>query len=211
MPATRSTFVSAQRLPGWLDRLAAGAGQLSITPEHGGLHVSAANGTEADLLAPWPDDGRPGRGADDVERLVSLAGQSRTLGIVLLRRGGYAVGVAREGRLLASKAGNRYVQSRTAAGGGSQQRFARRRANQADALVETAAEQAARIFTEHPPEYLVFGGDRALTEVLARQKIFARWSNLARLRPLDVQDPKLAVLTQAAKDACSVFIRITVP
>ncbi|MBO0907413.1 acVLRF1 family peptidyl-tRNA hydrolase [Arthrobacter sunyaminii] len=211
MPATRNTFVSAQRLPGWLDRLAAGAGPLDITPEHGGLHVSAANGTEADLLAPWPDDGRPGRGGDDVERLVSLAGQSRTLGIVLLRRGGYAAGVAREGRLLASKTGNRYVQSRSAAGGGSQQRFARRRANQADALVETAAEQAARIFTEHPPEYLVFGGDRQLTEVLARQKIFARWSNLTRLRPLDVQDPKLAVLAQAAKDACSVFIRITVP
>ena len=211
MPATRNTFVSAQRLPGWLDRLAAGSGPLEITPEHGGLHVSAANGTEADLLAPWPDDGRPGRGADDVERLVSLAAQSRTLGIVLLRRGGYAVGAAREGRLLASKAGNRYVQSRTAAGGGSQQRFARRRANQADALVETAAGQAARIFTEHPPEYLVFGGDRALTGLLARQKVFTPWSGLNRLRPLEVQDPKLAVLARAAKDACSVFIRITVP
>ncbi|WP_329609403.1 acVLRF1 family peptidyl-tRNA hydrolase [Arthrobacter sp. ATA002] len=113
--------------------------------------------------------------------------------------------------MLGSKAGNRYVQSRTAAGGGSQQRFARRRANQADALVETAAEQAARIFTEHPPEYLVFGGDRALTEVLARQKIFTPWNKLDRLRPLDVQDPKLAVLARAAKDASSVFIRITVP
>lgn len=211
MPATRHTFVSAPRLPGWLDRLAAGNGALDITPEHGGLHVRAANGTEADLRAPWPDDGRPGRGTNDVERLVSLAGQSRTLGIVLLRRGGYAAGVAREGLLLASKAGNRYVQSRTAAGGGSQQRFARRRANQADALVETAAEQAARLFADHPPEYLVFGGDRTLTELLARQKVFARWSSLPRLQPLDVQDPKLAVLAQAAKDACSVSIRITVP
>jgi len=211
MPATRTTYVSAQRLPGWLDRLAAGAGPLDIAPEHGGLRVSAANGTEAELFAPWPDDGRPGRGANDVERLISLAGQSRTLGIVLLRRGGYAAGVVREGQLLGSKAGNRYVQSRTAAGGGSQQRFARRRANQADALVETAAEQAARIFAGHPPEYLVFGGDRALIEVLAREKVFAPWSGLTRLRPLEIQDPKLAVLARAAKDACSVFIRITVP
>ena len=211
MPATRTTYVSAERLPGWLERFAAGNGELTLAPEHGGLHLVAANGVKAELLAPWPDDGRPGRGADDVERLVSLAGQSRTLGIVLLRRGGYAAGVARDGLLLASKAGNRYVQSRTAAGGGSQQRFARRRSNQADALVETAAEQAARIFAGQQPEYLVFGGDRVLTDLLARERVFQPWSGLARLRPVDVQDPKLAVLAKAAKDAASVFIRITVP
>ncbi|MCC9196425.1 Vms1/Ankzf1 family peptidyl-tRNA hydrolase [Arthrobacter sp. zg-Y820] len=186
MPVTRSTFVSADRLPGWLERFAAGNGELTLTPEHGGLHLLAANGTEADLLAPWPDDGRPGRGSNDVERLVSLAGQSRTLGIVLLRRGGFAVGVARDGVLLASKAGSRYVQSRT-------------------------AEQAARIFAEHPPEYLVFGGDRPLLEVLAREPVFRPWSALARLRFLDVQDPKAAALAKAAKDAASVFIRISVP
>lgn len=207
MPATRSTFVPAQRLPGWLERFAAGNGELAVAPEHGGLQLTAANGTTADLLAPWPDDGRPGRGADDVERLVSLSGQSRTLGIVLLRRGGYAVGVARDGVLLPSKAGIRQVQSRGSAGGGSQQR----RANQADALVETAAEAAARLFTEHPPEYLVFGGDRALTELLAQQKAFTRWSGLARLRPLEVQEPNPAALAKAAKDAASVFIRIRVP
>ncbi|MET4059155.1 hypothetical protein ABIB35_000686 [Arthrobacter sp. UYP6] len=185
MPVTRSTFVSADRLPGWLERFAAGNGDLTLTPEHGGLHLLAANGAEADLLAPWPDDGRPGRGADDVERLVSLAAQSRTLGIVLLRRGGFAVGVARDGVLLASKAG-RYVQSRT-------------------------AEQAARIFAEHPPEYLVFGGDRPLLELLARERVFHPWSGLARLRFLDVQDPKSAALAKAARNAASVFIRISVP
>jgi hypothetical protein len=42
---------------------------------------------------------------------------------------------AAEGGLLAHKVGTRYVQSRTAAGGWSQQRFARRRDNQADELV----------------------------------------------------------------------------
>ena len=186
MPATRTTFVPAERLPGWLERFAVSNGELTLTPEHGGLHLVAANGTAADLLAPWPDDGRPGRGADDVERLVSLAAQSRTLGIVLLRRGGFAVGVARDGMLLASKAGGRYVQSRT-------------------------AEQAARIFTEHPPEYLVFGGDRPLLELLARDRVFQPWSSLARLRFLDVQEPKSAALAKAAKDAASVFIRISVP
>ncbi|MBP3036115.1 hypothetical protein J2M53_07610 [Arthrobacter sp. zg-ZUI100] len=206
MPATRQTFVPAQRLPGWLERFAAGNGGVAVTPEHGGLHLAAGNGTEAQLLAPWPDDGRPGRGADDVERLVSLAGQSRTVGIVLLRRGGFAVGVARDGALLPSQAGSTSVRSRGSAGGSPQ-----RRANQTETLVEAAAGAAARLFAEHPAEYLVFGGDRALTGLFVQQLAFARWSNLSRLRPLAVQDPKPAALAQAAKDACSVLIRITVP
>ncbi|MGL5852830.1 MAG: Vms1/Ankzf1 family peptidyl-tRNA hydrolase, partial [Phycicoccus sp.] len=67
------------------------------------------------------------------------------VGLVLVRRGGYAVGVAAGGRLATHKVGTRYVQSRTAAGGWSQQRFARRRANQADELVGATADVAARI------------------------------------------------------------------
>ena len=53
----------------------------------------------------------------------------------------------RGGRLTAHKVGTRYVQSRTAAGGWSQQRFARRRANQADGLVGAAAEHAVRLLS----------------------------------------------------------------
>ncbi len=67
------------------------------------------------------------------------------LGIILVRRGGYAVGLAHGDRLTAHKVGTRYVQSRTAAGGWSQQRFARRRANQADGLVGAVAEHAVRL------------------------------------------------------------------
>ena len=206
MPATRQTFVPAQRISGWLERFAAGNGGVSVTPEHGGLHLAAGNGTEAQLLAPWPDDGRPGRGADDVERLVSLAGQSRTVGLVLLRRGGFAVGVARDGALLPPPAGVKPVQSRGSAGGSPQ-----RRANQTQTLVEAAAAAAAGLFAGHPAEYLVFGGDRALTGLFVQQPVFARWSNLSTLRPLAVQEPKPAALAQAARDACSVLIRITVP
>ena len=60
--------------------------------------------------------------------------------LLLLRRGGYGVGRASQGgALAASKVGTRYVQSRTAAGGWSQHRFARRRDNQAAGLIDTAA------------------------------------------------------------------------
>ena len=73
---------------------------------------------------------------DGPQRVVGVARFDHDpLAVVLVRRGGYAVGVASGDRLTAHKVGTRYVQSRTAAGGWSQQRFARRRANQADGLV----------------------------------------------------------------------------
>ena len=90
------------------------------------------------------------------------------LAVVLVRRGGYAVGVASGDRLTAHKVGTRYVQSRTAAGGWSQQRFARRRANQADGLVGAAAEHAVRLLTGIRPAGVVLGGDKALVGDAAR-------------------------------------------
>ncbi|KAD3720632.1 hypothetical protein GD627_07450 [Arthrobacter yangruifuii] len=195
MPGSRTTYVSADRLSGWLERFEAAQGTVEFVPENEGLRVRAASGAEARLFAPWPADGRPGRGANDVERLASLAGQARTLGLVLVRRGGYAVGVSREGRLLASKTGSPNS----------------RRTNAADAVAAVTAEQAAAVFAGATPEYLVFGGDRVLAEQVAARREFSRWAALPRLRPLDVPDPKAAVLAQAARNAASVFVRVTLP
>ena len=170
-PETRVAFVSGARLPGWVERFAASHGALIEEELDAGLQLRAADGAVAVLRAPWPVDGRPGRGDDALSRLASLAGQPRSIGAVLVRRGGYSVAVVSGGTVLASKTGTRHVQSRTAAGGWSQQRFARRRANQADALVEAVAEHAARIFAEHRIEYLAPGGDRTLADqVLARAR-----------------------------------------
>ena len=68
--------------------------------------------------------------------------------MLLVRRGGYACAVVRDGRVVTSKVGSRYVQGRTAAGGWSQQRFARRRDNQTAGLVGAAADVAARLLLE---------------------------------------------------------------
>ena len=116
---------------------------LKEEPDDGGYSPAGGDGATALLRAPWPVDGRPGRGSTTVERLASLASQERRLGIILVRRGGYAVGVVSGGKVSASKSGSRYVQSRSAAGGSSQQRFARRRENQANALTEAVAGYAA--------------------------------------------------------------------
>jgi hypothetical protein len=208
-PDTRVAFVSGGRLPGWVERFTASHGEVRQEPHDAGVKLLASDGASALLLPPWPDGGRPGHGADPVARLASLAAQPRQLGLVLVRRGGYSVAVASEGRVLAAKTGTRHVQSRTAAGGWSQQRFARRRANQADALVEAVAEHAARVFADHGVEYLVPGGDRTLAEQVLAEPVLKRYAALVRLAFLDVPDPRGAVMKKAAADACAVRIVVT--
>jgi hypothetical protein len=210
-PESRVAFVSGARLPGWAERFGASHGTLTEEELDGGLQLSAGDGAVALLQPPWPVDGRPGTGTDTVSRLASLASQSRTLGLILVRRGGYSVAVVGGGAVLVSKTGTRHVQSRTAAGGWSQQRFARRRANQADALVEAVAEHAGRIFADHRIEYLAPGGDRTLAELVLAEPVLKRYAALTRLPFLDVPDPRATVLKRAAADLCSVRILVTDP
>src|SRR5262249_9520678 len=61
-------------------------------------------------------------GADLIDRLVSHALAERSVGVLLVRRGGFAAGVFEGARLAESKIGARHVQGRTKAGGWSQQR-----------------------------------------------------------------------------------------
>lgn len=208
---SRTAVVPAARLAGWVERFAASHGSVREEPGDGGLLLRASDGATAVLQAPWPDDGRPGRGADGVQRLISLASQERKIGLVLVRRGGFAVGVASAGRLLASKTGSRYVQSRSAAGGSSQQRFARRRANQAEALASAVAAHAAAVFEGHAVEYLLPGGDAALATAVLADPALRAHAQRNRLPFMAVPDPNAAVLRQAALDACSLRILVTDP
>ncbi len=210
-PESRTAFVSGDRLQGWVERFAGNHGGLTEEELDVGLRLRAADGAAALLKAPWPADGRPGRGPDAVTRLASLTAQPRCIGAVLVRRGGYSVAVVSGGTVLASKTGTRHVQSRTAAGGWSQQRFARRRANQADALVEAVAEHAARIFADHRIEYLAPGGDRTLADQVLAEPVLKQYATRLRLTFLDVPDPRAAVLKKAAADLCAVRIVVTDP
>jgi len=142
------------------------------------------------------------------------------LGIVLVRRGGYACALAPEGQITVSKVGTRHVQSRTAAGGWSQQRFARRRGNQADALADAVAGHALRILlhgNESPgsgtgiPAGLVIGGDRAMVaKVLADSRLRAL-ADLPRRELYDLPDPRRDVLERALERGRSVRVRLDEP
>jgi hypothetical protein len=205
--SVRRLEVDPGRLPRWVEGFAARHGDLRWSSRNGELLLSAPDGAEA-LVVPLAADGAAPGGAAG---LAAWAEPSGGTGLVLVRRGGYAVGVGGGEHLTASKVGTRHVQSRTAAGGWSQQRYARRRGNQADELVAAVAGHALRVVVPSKPEHLVLGGDRTLVgKVLADPRL----AGLARLpvRELyDLPDPRLSVLQQALRRGRAVRIRLVEP
>ena len=172
--------------------------------------LSAADGATA-VLEPFAT----GTPAAAVEELARWAAPPTRLALVLVRRGGYAVGVGRGPELVAHKVGTRYVQSRTAAGGWSQHRFARRRDNQADALVGSVVEHARRIVLTSPSDMLVdalvVGGDKVLVRDVLADARLARLAQLPRRELFDLPDPKLVVLQRALRRGRAVRIMLTEP
>ena len=215
MAEPRTVLVPGDRLSGWVERFALRNGGYTLEPAPApdgsgtGLVLLGTNGCRAFLTPPL----RPAHDDPTVtlDSMADAAREPRTVALILIRRGGYSVGVARNGKLLASKTGTRYVQSRTAAGGWSQQRYARRRANQASSLVQAAAEQAAAVFAGHPADCVQLGGDRTLAQEVLQQPGMARYARLPLLPFTAVPDPRLAVLQRAAAEALSLRITITDP
>jgi hypothetical protein len=131
-------------------------------------------------------------------------------GVLLVRKGGFGIARLSGDRITGSKIGQRHVQGRTKAGGQSQQRFARRRDNQARQAYEAAADHAARILAAdgHGTELVaVTGGDHAaVDEVLADPRL----RHLRVVGPwLPVPDPRREVLEQAVTDAYSAVVEVT--
>ena len=126
-------------------------------------------------------------------------------GLLLVRKGGFAVARMRYDEVVESKVGQRHVQGRTKAGGQSQQRFARRRDNQARQAYEAAAEHAARIL-DSEGLVVVTGGDHAAVDRVLSDP---RLSNLTVVGPwLAVSDPRRSVLEEAVREAMSAHVEV---
>lgn len=193
----RRVEVAPERLPGWLRRFAERHGEATTAATPDEVVVTAADGAVARLQVPFPplvvDPVSPDRG------IAAHALRPRRVGVLLVRLGGHAVGVFDGDRLEVSKVGSRQVHGRSAAGGWSQQRFARRREGQVRVALAAAADLAAALLVPVAPtlDAVVLGGDRrSVDAVLADVR-------LAPLRPLvvppllDVPDPRKAVLDSA--------------
>jgi hypothetical protein len=148
-----------------------------------------------------------------VGALVGHALRDRRVGVLLVRLGGHAAGVFHGDELVVSKVGARYVQGRSAAGGWSQRRFARRRSNQADQAQEAAADVAARVLLPRVTELdaVVFGGDRRAVAALRADRRLAPLFAKENGPFLTVPDPRLAVLKDSPRLFRAVRIRLLEP
>lgn len=212
--------VDPERLERWLAGFAGRhggllrpAGQLDGTPgtprdADGAVRHEAADGAVAEIEVPFPPV--PG---DQPGDLLAHCLQARRLGLLLVRLGGHAVGVAEGDRLVVSKVGSRPVHGRSAAGGWSQQRFARRREGQVRVALAAATRTAIDVLLPHVAGLagLVTGGERTAVAGVLEDRRLAGLAALPRGRFLDVPDPRLTVLQTAPTLARAVRIRVLDP
>lgn len=212
----RRIDVAPQRLAGWIESFAERHGG-ALTAESGEETVVflAADGAVARCQVPFPPLGRGGseEPASLAQRLAAHATADRMVGVLLVRLGGYAAGVftGAEPVLAASKVGSRLVHGRSAAGGTSQRRFARRRENQAHQALGAAADTAAAVFAPYQLDALVLGGDRRALAGIKNDIRLAPYFALAVDAFLTVPDPRLSVLKDTPRLFRAIRITLTEP
>ncbi len=192
----------AARLARWVSNFGDRHGPTTLSTVGGGLCGVAQDGSRFTARLPFAMEYA---GPASVSEFVAAVVPPDDWGVLLVRKGGFAVARLSGGAVREVKVGQRHVQGRTKAGGQSQQRFARRRDQQARVAYEAAVEHGVRLLGGTRP--VVLGGDRAaMREVLSDPR-------LAHLEPvgpwLPVPDPRRRVLDAAIADAMSVSLDVT--
>jgi Actinobacteria/chloroflexi VLRF1 release factor len=226
--------VPPERLVSWMATFAQRHGGVKgsepVLRDGSVITFTAEDGATAECHPPFPPvppgEGAPladeERGAAEAlavqaaEALAAHAAADRTVGVLLVRLGGYAVGVftGSPPRLVSSKTGSRPVHGRSAAGGWSQHRFARRRENQAAVALRAAADAAAEVFGRYGPDQLdavVLGGDKRSATGLRGDSRLEKYLAKATGRFLTVPDPRMAVLRDIPRAFLAIHIRLTEP
>ncbi len=241
--------VAPERFPGWVASFARRHGadteaqSLTVAVTGDTVIFTAPDGAVAECHPPFPPlaDNSKKRAAAEVVEVVEVAEvieaarpaevaeavaaharRPRAVGVLLVRLGGYAAGVftGYPPALADAKTGSRLVHGRSAAGGWSQHRFARRREKQASEALQAAASAAADVFGRRggrggrPGETLdavVLGGDKRAMAELRQDPRLAPYLAIAADRFLTVPDPKRAVLEATPRLFLAVRIRLTEP
>ena len=213
--AARWVEVSPERLASWLGSFAQRHGGTTGDAGRAVVTFRAGDGAVARCHVPFPPLPECAAAAASADRICAHARADRTVGVLLVRLGGYAAGVftGPAASLAASKVGSRLVHGRSAAGGTSQQRFARRREKQASEALAAAAGAAAGVFGRYAGrlDAVVLGGDRRAIARLRDDPRLRPYFDVAVERFLTVPDPRLAVLRGAPRLFRAVRIRLTDP
>jgi len=219
--------VSPERFAGWIAGFAdRHGGPLAVETAPDVVLFRGTDGAAAACHPPFPPlpaadpAGAPPPGTAravvrQAHRIAAHAAADRTVGVLLVRLGGYAAGVftGQPPRLADSKVGSRLVHGRSAAGGRSQHRFARRREKQASEALTAAADTAVRVFGRYPGKLdaVVLGGDRRAMAGLREDPRLRPYFDLATDRFLTVPDPRLVVLKDTPRLFRAVRVQLTEP
>lgn len=141
-----------------------------------------------------------------LEPLFTALAEDHVVGALLVRLGGYAVGVFEGEQLVASKVGSRFVKGRHKKGGRSANRFRRRREGQERELVNEAAGVAAAVLEpwRERIEFVALGGHRpTVNDVLAATPQLTWIKDRALPRFFTVAEPRRRVLERLPYDLYS--------
>lgn len=197
--------VPAARFERWVVNFAEGHGGATYAVVDGKLRGDASDRSWFTATLPF---GSPYAGPADAATFNATFVVPEDWGVLLVRKGGFAVARMTGETITASKVGQRHVQGRTKKGGWSQQRYARRRAHQADEAFGAAADHADRLLAGLAGP-LVVGGEA--TAVAATRDLLEDRS-LRQIEPsgpfLTVADPRRSVLEDAIARAVSVQVHV---
>jgi Actinobacteria/chloroflexi VLRF1 release factor len=199
--------VAPERLDRWLTGFMQRHGAMSVVADSFHVTLAGSDGARAVIAVTFPP--LPSS-SDPISALLDHASRERRVGALLVRKGGYAVGVFGGRQLIGSRVGSTYVQGKTKAGGWSQQRFARRRQNQTAKAYAAAAEAASTVLLPAVDELaaVFLGGDRtAVTAVLADRRL-APVRAKSSPTVLAVAEPRLAVLREFPDQFLAINIRL---
>jgi len=195
--------VPTVRFARWIDNFVASHGPTSLDVAAGMLRGRAADESHFEARPPF-DQSYAGK-ADVADFLASIHAPV-CWGVILVRKGGFAIARLDGGVLAEHKVGRRHVQGRTKAGGQSQQRFARRRDNQARAAYDAATADAVRLLGGRAIA-VVAGGDRVAVDTVLRAPELA---TLTVVGPwLATSDPRRRELDGAIEEARAVRVSVT--
>jgi hypothetical protein len=204
-PPARTVQVPWERLPGWIERYDTRhpGSRWVVTPR--AVSAESPDGSAASFdvpMAPLADPTLAG--------LHEHLARSWRIGVVLVRRGGFAVARLSGADVVESKVGQRHVQGRTKAGGWSQHRFARRRDNQARAAFDAAGAHVQALLGQHARslDLLVTGGDRVAADTVLDMPELESLRGLPRRWLGGLPDPRRSVLERAIETVRSVSVQI---
>jgi hypothetical protein len=195
-------LVPADRVARWVVNFGTRHGDTRLAVADGSLSGRATDGSTFVARLPFETTYA---GPADADAFAAAVVAPDRWGVLLVRKGGFAIARLERTALVEHKIGQRHVQGRTKAGGQSQQRFARRRDNQARQAYEAAAEHAVRILGQAALPVVTGGDHAAVDEVLADPRL----RRLVATGPwLAIPDPRRAVLDAAIADARSVHFDV---